>query len=838
MKGPFRTSKQRCGFPRLKAAGILILALGALLWLQTAPVHAGTDEEIVAVNFLRFIGSDKAILSSEPLQVNLLDAALAPVTVGRLFHLAGGGYILVSGDRSISPVKAYSLEGDFAGLPEPYRLALLAELELRVRAAQEAAAGRAPLEAEASETGARWDFLLNFAAGARTPQSYTPGTWLLQSTWNQKAPYNKFLPQVGSDTVVAGCVNVAIGQVLRYHQYPAASQGVLSYTWTPSSGSPQTLKTVLYRGYNWDNMPMNLDGTTPSYQADEVALLIRDLGIANRTDFGVSGSGASVNTQVLVENFGYSTALAAMFNTNYPSFIAALQNDIQAERPVLLTFPGHMTVADGFQTDATGVSVHVNMGWGGQSNGFYYLDPAVNATIIASPYIFGVGAGQLQIHYNIKPCSGVAGDCHADREAGDGIAGTVMTGYFSDAKDTDRYEVYLKGPTTVAASRGSYSNVAFHVSLFNADSSEVFSIADPNTAPAGTPLDAGTLPAGRYGVRVSLCDTAGTWCFTQNSSLYTVTIASGAPTAEERTAIDQALEKAPVIGSVAPESPLASLLLNTGAGTRKLLIDARDENGDALALSLQNSNPAAMAASLGGSAGNVLFLNPTGVNKVSSRIAVTASAGGKSTTKEFTVLTDNQDTGFGKNTGFGGHFSSATEMDTHRAILDGACTIAGSRPGLSNQAFYLKVYDALGTLVASSNGSAGAGSKIEATFSRQVHTLTASLCSGGSCYGYSGGDLPYAIAVSCPGADESVATIANLLGIDLAGANLPYFKPGDVDGDGLVTLADVVLALQVLVGVDTAGKTIMLDRDVNSDGRIGLAEIVYVLQMLSGRRAP
>jgi hypothetical protein len=837
MKGPFRKIIQRYG--------AVILIACALLWLPTAAAHAGGDEKTVARNFLSFVGSSKAILSSEALDVSLLDSTLSPVVVGYLFHLQDGGYLLVSGDRTISPVKAYSLTHDFAALPEPYRQALLAELELRVRAARTAAAhtGRAPLDAGTSDTEARWNFLLGFTGGGRMPLAYAEGNALVQTLWNQIYPYNKFMPQVGgTQPVYAGCVNVALAQVMRYHKHPAASKGVLSYTW---NGPPsQMLRTILYRTYNWDNMPTTVDGSTPQYQSDEVALLMRDLGIANLTNFGISSSGTSLNRQALQENFGYSTSLLSMDNSDYAPFLAKIQSEIRDEaRPVMLSFPGHMTVADGYRSEQTGYSVHVNMGWGGTENNFYFLD-SVEDIVNAGGYSFSTSAGKLHIYYNIKPCNGsITGDCATNLETGDGINGLAISGKFDREWDTDVYEVYLKGPTTISANRG-YSSVAFYVSILRADDgTTVFTLPDEDLP--GT-VSVGDLAAGKYIVRASLCSTEGACYQAPDPGFadYTVTLTSSEPTAQEKAAIDQGQAKAPIIGSVAPESPLPDLLLKTTGGTRRILIDARDENGDLLALSVENSNPAAVGVSWSGDAGNVLKnvleLTPAGPAKISSRITVTATAGGQTTTKTFVVLTDSEDTAFGKSAAVGGSFADLHEVVTHRVILDGTCAIAGSRPGYFGQALFLKVYDAAGVKVAPTGESSDTDSPIvETAFSRQVHRIEASPCSStGICYTTPGIDVPYAITISCPGADITTATIANLLGISLTGAGLPFVIPGDIDGDGFITLADAVLTLQILSSVDTTGKTIKPASEVSGDQRVGLAEAIFVMQAISGLRNP
>jgi len=60
--------------------------------------------------------------------------------------------------------------------------------------------------------------------------------------------------------------------------------------------------------------------------------------------------------------------------------------------------------------------------------------------------------------------------------------------------------------------------------------------------------------------------------------------------------------------------------------------------------------------------------------------------------------------------------------------------------------------------------------------------------------------------------------------------NWPPILKGDVNGDRSVDLADAILAIQVLTGVNPAG--ILLEADVNGDGKIGLEEAIYILQIV------
>jgi len=62
-------------------------------------------------------------------------------------------------------------------------------------------------------------------------------------------------------------------------------------------------------------------------------------------------------------------------------------------------------------------------------------------------------------------------------------------------------------------------------------------------------------------------------------------------------------------------------------------------------------------------------------------------------------------------------------------------------------------------------------------------------------------------------------------------------KQGDVDGVNERTIADVILALQVLTRSPIPGNiTVHKDADVNNDNKIGLAEVIFILQKAAGVR--
>ncbi|WP_166404942.1 hypothetical protein [Desulfonema ishimotonii] len=57
--------------------------------------------------------------------------------------------------------------------------------------------------------------------------------------------------------------------------------------------------------------------------------------------------------------------------------------------------------------------------------------------------------------------------------------------------------------------------------------------------------------------------------------------------------------------------------------------------------------------------------------------------------------------------------------------------------------------------------------------------------------------------------------------------------PGDVNGDEKADLADAILILQILSGIDTGDAAISTDADTDGDGRLGIPEVIHILRAIS-----
>ncbi len=98
----------------------------------------------------------------------------------------------------------------------------------------------------------------------------------ITSEWGQEAPYNSLVP----NNYPAGCVPVAMGQIMRYHKKPA--------------------------GYNWEGMA---DYYSFYDSAPEVARLLKDIGTKVKISYTPDGSGAKISdAQKAFKSYGYSDA--------------------------------------------------------------------------------------------------------------------------------------------------------------------------------------------------------------------------------------------------------------------------------------------------------------------------------------------------------------------------------------------------------------------------------------------------------------------------------------------------------------------------------------------------
>ena len=80
---------------------------------------------------------------------------------------------------------------------------------------------------------------------------------------------------------------------------------------------------------------------------------------------------------------------------------------------------------------------------------------------------------------------------------------------------------------------------------------------------------------------------------------------------------------------------------------------------------------------------------------------------------------------------------------------------------------------------------------------------------------------------------EDMVTISPPTIVSVSGGIDWAMDPGDVNGDGTVSLKDALTALQVVLGIAPSSQ-VYSEADVNSDQKIGMAEVIYILQYIVG----
>jgi len=200
---------------------------------------------------------------------------------------------------------------------------------------------------------------------------------LLKVSWDQGFPYNKKMPQLNGKRTYTGCVTIALGQLMKYYNYPARGTGQKSYYW--DRGQREISLDFSKLSYNWKNIPNSLSKANTSQQND-VAGLLYNIAASLNLQFGLdagSSAGGMFIERALINHFGYDRKMYMAARAAYTSkeWHKLIQDELRAGRPVLHLATdkkvGHAFIIDGFKGNGL---YHVNWGWGGKSNGYYSLD--------------------------------------------------------------------------------------------------------------------------------------------------------------------------------------------------------------------------------------------------------------------------------------------------------------------------------------------------------------------------------------------------------------------------------------------------------------------------------
>jgi hypothetical protein len=207
---------------------------------------------------------------------------------------------------------------------------------------------------------------------------------LMASQWSQGSPYNDECPEYFNlGRSVTGCVATAYAQILYYHRekMPTETQAAIpAYTtWTshPTYGQLHVEGIPAGSPLDWANMRDTYGGSRTAAEKKAVAQLMHYCGVAVHMDYTNSSSGAQSRevADALRNYFGFGSSVRYVGDAaNEEAWDALIYAEIAEGRPVYISGAnseaGHAFVCDGYDGNHL---YHINWGWGGMSDGYYYL---------------------------------------------------------------------------------------------------------------------------------------------------------------------------------------------------------------------------------------------------------------------------------------------------------------------------------------------------------------------------------------------------------------------------------------------------------------------------------
>lgn len=204
---------------------------------------------------------------------------------------------------------------------------------------------------------------------------------LLETNWHQKSPFNDQCPVMVNLRAPAGCVAIAVMQLMAYYEYPVVD----SFNGAGTAVTWNDLRTSTL-------LPTNLNDAAGARTAAAAIALHAGKGCKTKYDFfGTTQSFATpANAKKYLKGLGYNVN---KYNSYYENKIFS---EVRAGRPVFIgamsgAVNGHAWVIDGYMERLknrikitsggirtivrTGISkqslVHCNWGWMGSCDGYY-----------------------------------------------------------------------------------------------------------------------------------------------------------------------------------------------------------------------------------------------------------------------------------------------------------------------------------------------------------------------------------------------------------------------------------------------------------------------------------
>jgi len=365
-----------------------VLALFMLVAIATGSVWAGNVNQQRAQRIgQQFLGTTVLGQRGE-IQLQLVSTVANRGEVDYyVYNVRGGnGFVIVAGDDRVKPILAYATTGAF----DPENVAEGFEYVLNGYRSEIQYIREHNLSAT-PDIVSEWDAVMQRGEIMPGRQARSVVGPLCQTLWNQNFPWNSQCPEDAEGSggyVYAGCVATAMGQVMKFWDYPERGTG--SYSYTPEGYATQTANFG-ETDYHFELMPLVLDSTSTEEDYFYIAQFLHHLGISVNMQYSGHGSGAySQDVPTALSNyFGYSTQEFETlgfwgFNFYTNEQWAQMLKDGGLDEGLPLYYSGaddsgaggHAYVCDGYDENDY---FHFNWGWSGRDNAWCPIG-ALNTT--------------------------------------------------------------------------------------------------------------------------------------------------------------------------------------------------------------------------------------------------------------------------------------------------------------------------------------------------------------------------------------------------------------------------------------------------------------------------
>ncbi|MEA3447048.1 MAG: C10 family peptidase [Bacteroidota bacterium] len=494
---------------------LIVLLLGGMGFLNAKEVPQHLAEKVAKNFFYQHVNQVK---SMEYADINLSLVSVNNKEAHTTYYAFdinnNQGFILVSADDGAKPVLAYAFKGHFnEGNMHPGQAEMLDWY-----ANQIAYIANNNITSD-KETTSQWQALSEYTPekGIKTLRNVEP---LLLSEWNQGYPYNQMCPEDPDGIaghVPVGCVATAMGQVMKYWDYPETGTGSKTH-WSYNYGS----FTVNFANqtYNWAGIPLSGNGLN-----DELAKINFHMGVAVEMQWGPDGSGSQTSKVVtaLEDYFQYDESCQLVNKSSYTDaeYKDILRTQLDNQYPMVYSgtpesgFGGHAWNCDGYMND----EFHMNWGWGSNGgNGYYTLDDLTSTATPSGPennFVYN-----QQVVKNIYPKDNYPEYCTGTKNI------NYHQGAFGDGSANEDYQNNISCQYLISPDCGQIITLNFE--QFDLADGDVIHIYDGETtgAPLLETFDMDNIPTSSVQVNYGnlliefLTDgsnTAGGWYVTFNS---------------------------------------------------------------------------------------------------------------------------------------------------------------------------------------------------------------------------------------------------------------------------------------------------------------------------------